>query len=279
MKQIKRYRIVQLASIETRPLKSEHYLNELKTKIEKYNNNRKNSYLLGKLEINRRENIISFKKYKIIRGLSTLEDIDECTTKLRHVHDLKLLFGTDLKNYHPIVIAYRANKDIKTLPIIYKKNKDYLNKNYINSLLIKHGKSYEFITNILENKTIESHARTSLDDLDKLYALRESIKNNLPLNINLSPLLNFYKSFITEGKNKQFNYFNLRLISTLLIDYEKETKPIIEEKEEIIGQTIMKEYIINGLIDLKEELEIALFEGTLEETYEKILKPNYKTTK
>lgn len=273
-KKINRYRIAQISGIETRPLKNEAYLKELLNNIEKYNNNQKNPFLLGNIEINRREKIITFKKYKIIRNASTLESIDECTTGLKNEHELKLLFGTNLRNHHPIVIVYRANKQIKTLPIIYKKHKEYLDRNYIKSLLIKHGKCYEFITNILENKQIESNARDSLDDFDTLYSLRESIKTNFPLNINLSPLLRFYTSFITDSKNKKFNYFNFRLLSILLIDYESETKEEKIEREEIIGQTKIKEYVITELRELMEELKMALFEETLEEEYQKILKPN-----
>lgn len=280
MKQVNRYRIVQMVNLETRPLLNEEYLNNLIKKIAKYNSKSNNPYLLGKVEVNRRERIITFKKYKIIRNASTLENIDEFTTKLRNEYDLKLLFETNLKNNHPIMIAYRSNKDIKTLPIIYKNNKKYLDKNYIKSLIIKYGKSYEFVTKILENKQIESHARASLDDFDNLYALRESIKNNFPLIINTVPILNFYKSFIIDNTNKIFDYFNFRLLSILLINYEKRVETEKQEnKGEIFGQMLMREYIIQELKDIKEDLEIALCDGTLEETYKKILYPNHKTTK
>ena len=208
MSRINRYRIAQMEALETRSILSEKYLKELLNKIEKYNDNPKSPYLLGNINVNRRENIIIFRKYKILRPASTLEEIDSATTKLNNEFELKLLFGADLKNNHPIVIIYRINKDIRTLPIIYKNNKDYLNKNYIRSLLILHGRTFLFISKLLENKLILSHSRKSLDDYDKLYSLRESIKNNLASNVNIYSLIKFYKSFITDNKSNTFNYFN-----------------------------------------------------------------------
>lgn len=270
-KQINRYSLGQICGIETRYLKSEDYLKELLNNIKKYNNNSKNPYLLGNIIVNRKENVITFNKYKKISVNTTLEEIDKCTTKLKSDYDLKLLYGTNLKNNHPIVIMYRANRDIKTLPLIYKKDKDYLDSYYVKSTLIKHSKSYLFISKILDNKLILSHSRKSLDDLDSLYTLRESIKNNYPINIDIGPLLRFYASFIIDSKDNKYSYFNFRLISLLLIDYEKDTKEEIEEHEEIIGQTMIREYVLEDLRDMYEELKLAICDGNLDEVYQKIL--------
>jgi len=279
---VNRYTIGQLDRIEVRQIKSKEYITEILENIEKYNNNPKNSYFLGDVQINRHAKIITFKRYKKLSVPCTLAEIDKSTTYFRSEHNLKLLYGLDLKNHHPLLILYRANKKIKTLPIIY--DKKYIDREYVSEKIMSYGTDINFLNRILNNELIKSSTIQSIDDFDNLYALRETLKFELSPLVSLHSLKSFYNSFITDGK-KDFNYFNFRLLSLILKEYEDEynkteTEDNTEEQnEEIPGQMMMSDYANLILKSTYEELEIMITDGSLDEAYEKKLIKAYKTTK
>ena len=276
---VNRYIIGQMDRLETRRITSDTYIDELIEKIKQYNGNSKNKYFLGDIQIRRKEGIITFKRYIKITASTTLMNIDETTTYFKNEHSLKLLYDLNLKNHHPLVILYRANKKIRTLPIIY--DKKYTDREYIESKILEYGYDINFINKILKNAQIKSSAISSLDDYDYLYAIRESLKYNLPPQISLAPLKKFYNSFISDGKGK-FNYFNFRLISIIIKEYEEmQNKEKLEESEqnEVLGQMMIKDYAKLIIQDVYEELELLIAEGTLEEVYRKKLIKAHKTTK
>ena len=71
-KEVNRYTLGIVEKIETRKLHDRFELGELLNNIQKYNNNPKNPYYLGKVRI-LGSGVVEFKKYKKITEPSTLE--------------------------------------------------------------------------------------------------------------------------------------------------------------------------------------------------------------
>lgn len=282
-----RYRIAQVESVETRKINGNGYVQELLLKIEDYNGNHKNPYLLGDVEVNYQEHIVTFKKYRKITELATLEKIDESTINFKSDYELKQLYGLDPKNNHPLIIAYRASKQIRLLEIVYKEKKDYLDRTYVRKHFVELGRDIDFVKKVLTCKKIVSSSRNSIDDFDYLSALYTSLKHNNPAVVSVVPMGRFYNSFVNEGG--KFNYLNFRLLAILVKEHEeklqKEMEKLREEEleepkeEQVFGQMMMQEYADAILRDVYEELQMATFEGTLDEVYQKRLIKAHKTTK
>jgi len=286
-----RYRIAQCEGIETRKIKNYKDVEELKANINKYNNKTSNPFLLGDIDYDLRTSIFTFRKFKKISEATTLEAIDKSTVNFKSSFELKRIYNSDMQNNHPFVIIYRAAKTIKLLPIIYEKNKKYLDKRYVFEEFIELGRDINFVSKLINSQAIRTSSRTSIEDYDNLYILRDVLKHELPAAVNLSPMHKFFKSFTYEGG--KFNYFNYRLLAMLVKEqqelYEEEQKNKLEELEEkeqaqesiepILGQMILPEFANMVLKDTYEELKLGLIEGTLEEAYQKKLIPRHKTTK
>lgn len=279
-KKVNRYTIAQVVGVETRKVTSQKDINELLQKIQKYHNNPKSPFFIGDIDINCKEGIVTFRKYRKITNPCTLKEIDDWTTSLDSDHDLKEFYNTNRRNNHPFVIVYRSNKRIKTLPIFYKKNAKYLHMDYFEDCMFKYSRDIEFIDLILDDKQIESCVRTSIDEYDKLFGLRESLSYNKRPNTSLKILKEFYAAFIKEGSS--FNYFNFRLLVVLLKRYEDRINPEPEEDEEkteVFGQMMIEEYLMQEIRDMYEEAKLLITEGSLEEVYSKKMIPEHKTTK
>lgn len=273
-KQINRYTIAQIEKIESRKIIDGNYLKLLFEEIDKYNSNTNNPYFIGDVDILRQEGLVKFKKFKKITNPSTLELIDSGTTFLNSDYDLKNAYKTDKKNNHPFIIVYRVNKKIRSLPIVYKSNKKFLNRNYVKVAFVENAKDISFVSLILDNEQIKASVRNSVNDFDNLYVLRESLKYNDPERVNVKAMSEFYKSFITEGGN--FNYFNFRLLGILLMRYEKSLVNVEEEEE---TQMIMEEIADDILRDTYDELKMRVSEEYRNRVLEKRLVNKHKTTK
>lgn len=278
MKKVNRYTLGIKEEFITKSLRK-YKVRELIDYITEYNNNPKNPYFLGNIEFNYNMGIATYYKFKKVTEPSTLEEIDLMTTKYENDYELKQAYNIN-KNNHEIVIMYRYNKDIRTLPVIYKKysyllgisledNKYYLGKNKkkLEKELYLNSDKLEFINMILSEGRIEQGSRESIEEFDKLYALRESIK----LEITKVPkeyLIDFYKKFIYEKGS--FNYFNYRLILTTYIKYIRslEKKPTTSYEE----QLFLEGMDINELRDFYEELKIATMNGDFNEVYNEGIK-------
>lgn len=285
-----RYRIAQCEGIETRRIKNIRDIEELKEHINKYNNKSSNPFLLGDINYDLRTGIFTFRRFRKISEATTLDTIDKSTVNFKSSFELKRIYNSDMKNNHPFVIIYRAAKTLKILPIVYEKNKKYLDKRYVLEEFIELGRDISFVNKLINSQAIRTSSRTSIEDYDNLYILRDVLKHELPSTVNLSPMHKFFKSFTYEGG--KFNYFNFRLLAMLVKEqhelYEEEMEKHIEETEEekkqeseepILGQMILPEYANMILKDAYEELKLGVIEGSLEEVYGKKLIPRHKTTK
>lgn len=278
-KKVNRYTIAQAVGVEVRRFSSKKDIDDLLNNIQKYHDNPKNPFFIGDIDINYKEGIITFRKYKKITNPSTLKELDRWTVNLNSDHDLKETYDTDRRNNHPFVIVYRSNKRIRILPIFYKKSAKYLTISYFTESISKYVRDLDFINLILEDKQIESCVRTSIDEYDKLFALRESLKYNKKENVSPRILKEFYQAFVSE--NDDFNYFNFRLLAVLLKKYEDRINPEPEETEkrtEIFGQMMIADYLMQEIRDMYEEAKLLITEGSLEDVYSKKMIPRHKTT-
>lgn len=270
----KRYTVVLEDGYEIREYVSETKLNELKEKVYEYNSNPRNSNYFGNIKLDDSNNQILITRYKKITISSTLEDIDKSTINFNGENELKTLYKIDSRNPRHLYIAYRVNKEIRTLPIVYKKDRRYLRKDILKYEFSELGRNIDFLNILLKNKLIEYSSVTSYDDLDYLYALRNKLKYVLPASVSIYPMEKFFESFVIE-KGK-FRYLNFRLIANLVIEFNKQLeKDEIEETkdEEVFGQMSIKDLCMKELRDLYEEMQIACAEGTLTELYAHKLLP------
>lgn len=266
MAKVNRYSIGIKTGIETRSFKR-YSTSEIKRLIAKYNDDSKNKYFLGDLVFHYKEGYSEFTKYLKVSYPSDLESIDKVTTMFNNDYELKSHYDVNVSNNHKLVIMYRAKGNVRVLPIIYKKDKDLLNRGVLVSELKSAGKDIDYINSLLKSKEICSSSRESVDEYDLLYALRDSLTYNDKELVSISPLINFYHKFINE-KGK-FNYFNYRLIVCTIKEYLKREEVV---SEEVFGQTIFKDIAIDELRSIYEDMQIALMDGTFDEVYSKYLK-------
>lgn len=244
-KEISRYTLGIIDKVETRTFSSQYEIGELLDKIQKYNGNPKNPYFLGKARI-LGNNIIEFKRYKKITEPSTLEKIDMMTTMYDNESLLKKSYG--INNNHNIVILYRYNKDIRDLPVVYKKDKNYIDRRFlIHSVNNFFEVTPSLLSTILDSEQIEASCRTNIEEYDRLFALRETLKYNP--NADITAFSRFYSSFITQGG--KFNYFNFRLIAMAFMEENRKLE-LSNKEQETPEQLIMKEY---KRLELKEDYE------------------------
>lgn len=278
MKKVNRYTLGIKEEFVTKSL-SKYTAREIVDYITEYNSNPRNPYFLGNIEFNYNMGIATYYKFKKITEPSTLEEIDIMTSKYENDYELKQVYNIS-KNNHDIVIMYRYNKDIRTLPVIYKKynyllgislenNKYYLGKNKrkLERELSLNSDKIEFINMILSEGRIEQGARESVEDFDRLYALRDALRSKNP-SVPKEYLVDFYKKFIYEKGT--FNYFNYRLILTAYIKYIRslEKKPTTSYDEQLSIEC----YDIKALRDFYEELKIARMNGDYNEVYSEGIK-------
>ena len=266
MGKVNRYSIGIKAGVETRSFKR-YSTSEIKRLIAKYDDDAKNKYFLGNLVFHYSEGYAEFTKYLKVTMPSTLEEIDKFTTRFNNDFELKTNYDVDLRNNHKLVIMYRAKKDIRTLPIYYKKDKDLLNRGMLEKTLRESARDIEYIDSLIKSKELMSSSRDSIDEYDLLRCLRDSLKYNNPALVSISPLINFYHKFINE-KGK-FNYFNFRLMASTLKSYLNIPEAV---NEEIYGQTMFKDMALEDLRSIYEDMQISLMDGSYNELYSKGLK-------
>ena len=244
MRKNKRYSIVIKTGVETRSLKK-YSKEEIINLISKYKSDIKNKYFLGDINFNYKEYIVTFNKYLKVSMPSTLEEIDHTTLGFINERELRNFYNVSYKNNHKLVVLYRSNRDVKTLPIFYNKDKKFLSAKELPNMLKSYARDIEFIKSLINNKEIESSSRDSLKYNDKEM-------------VSVTPLIAFYDKFINE-KNK-FNYFNFRLIASFMKSYLKEPE-IITDRKEVYGQTLLDDILLEELRSNYEQMKIDLMDG------------------
>ena len=170
MGKVNRYSIGIKTGVETRSFKK-YSTSEIKRLIAKYNDDAKSKYFLGNLVFHYSEGYAEFTKYLKVTMPSTLEEIDNFTTRFNNDFELKTNYNVDLRNNHKLVIMYRAKKDVRTLPIFYKKDKDLLNRGMLEKTLRENSRDIKYIESLIKSKEIMSSSRDSIDEFDLLRCL------------------------------------------------------------------------------------------------------------
>lgn len=268
-KKVKRYTLVIKNGLETRRAFSEKELLDLKSSVNNYNSNKNNPFFLGDIQVS--GNIVTFVKYKKVSVNATLKDIDEFTISFNNDYELKTVYGLDTKDPRKILVAYRAEGEIKTLPVIYKKNKVLLDYVNLNQVFLELSKNEEFLTSLLRNKLIETSSKNAIDEFDLLYAQREYVKYG---KTSTTLADNFFRKFTTN--KGELNYLHLRLLADLVIEFllKEESKKEEEEKEtEVFGQMCLCDYAMQDLKEEYEQLKIMTSDGSFQDIYRHKLIP------
>ena len=258
MKQVKRYVLGILVSIETRKInETDCFLEDILTLIEKYNDNKANPYYLGDIKIDRKKGIITFKKYKKLTDMRTLKDLDKLTLNYNNEAELLRNLNISIDSNNPVLIMYRGQKTIKYLHVLYNKDRKYLDQGFVSSHFIENGRSFDFLTFLFSKNHFFKTAK-NYDELEGLYNLRRDIMNNIPALISLTPMINFYNAFI--AKNDKYNYFNFRMLGTLLKEYDSnncDSQDLEEDTKEDVAPSIdapTEDKLLDELKRLSEEM-------------------------
>ena len=247
--------------------------------VKKFNSNIKNPYFVGDIHIDK--DGITYTRYYKITNPTTLEEIDKSTTNFKNKYELKTLYHVEEKTDRSLYITYRAKGDIRTLNIMYQKDKDLINKNYIADRFCDLGTDINFVNKVLNSNLIECSARDeAFDAFDSLYVLRDKLKYELPALVSTLPMRRFFNLYTSN------NYLHYRQLAALVLNYQKaneelevpeETKEEKKEvKEEVFGQMMIEDYANQILKDQYEDLKIAIGEGSLDEVYAHKLIPRRK---
>lgn len=287
-KVMNRYTILEVTEQVIERIQGNRFVEEFFNYVDKYNKYQPNPYFLGNIKILEEKGIIVYTKYKKIANPSTLEKIDNLTS-LYTEEEIKKLYSDKTIGNKPFVIGYKANRKLRTLQIIYKENKKYLNRTYIKESIIKYANNLEFLNFIINNEQIKKSIHSSAEKFESLNTLRSELLMDIE-SPRTELLTSFYNAFIMEGG--KFNYFNMRLIGIIIKTFEEKYTyedtmlnglpvqiKISELKEaEVPGQTIIFEFNKQALKAELEELKQQLTEGNYVDR-ENSLKLTHETTK
>lgn len=270
MKQVKRYTLGILVSIETRKInETDCFLEDILISIEKYNENKENPYYLGDIKVDHKKGIITFKKYKKLSDMRTLKDLDALTLNYNNEAELLRDLNISIDSNNPVLIMYRGKKTIKFLHVLYNKDRKYLDKGFVSSHFIENGRSFDFFTFLFSKNHFFKTAK-NYNELEELYNLRRDIMYNNPASISLTPMINFYNAFI--AKNDKYNYFNFRMLGTILKEYDSynyDSQDLEEDTKECVVPSVDTSTEDRFLAELKRLSEEML------ELQEKIKNPSY----
>ena len=112
MRKVGRYILVEELNLEKRHLFSyKERVEDLYKKINEYNNKKDNPYFIGDLTFNWKTRTLYYRRYRKITKPSSLNILDDVTTKLENEASLKKKFK--IENDNILFVAYRVNRKIK----------------------------------------------------------------------------------------------------------------------------------------------------------------------
>ncbi len=240
-----RYTLVQYVCEEKRNINNKEQVSILFEHIDEYNKKKSNPYYLGDIRVNKALHIITFKKYLKVSNASTLEKIDLMSTIYQDEMELSKYYA---KNNSPFYIAYKVNKRLKLLPVIYNKDKKYINRNYVKYAYINSCDG-NLVSSIIQSKDVNIEYISAFG----LYEIREKLKMNK--SVNISSLIYFYNYYVSKGG--KFNYFNFRTLGLILREYENkniELKNYIQCED---GQMQLESYNIGSMTSLYEDMKLG----------------------
>ena len=237
MRKVGRYILVEELNLEKRHLFSyKERVEDLYKKINEYNNKKDNPYFIGDLTFNWKTRTLYYRRYRKITKPSSLNILDDVTTKLENEASLKKKFK--IENDNRLFVAYRVNRKIKFLDIFYKKDVKYLNEYYLESKFIEYSKDIKFLKIIINNNLISSF-KFSLNEYEALFY---HVNNGFLM--NSKPVIDLVQAFIRPNGVK--SYINFRFLSSLIREYESTLNAVEEEKPIFYSDEIDDQIMING---------------------------------
>ncbi len=190
----------------------------LKKEISKFNTKKKEEYFYGNIKVSNNMKI-TYHKYKKISNTSTLKAIDSLTMCYENEEALKEHFKLPKKS---LFITYRAKGEIRTLPLLFRADKELFSEQKLLSEYVGLASDNSFLELLLNNKHISSSAKRCEDEFDKLRRLYEQRKFNVTNYDGRSVMRDFFIKFTKE--DGIINYLHYRLLVNLLLSFENRMK-------------------------------------------------------
>lgn len=192
-KELKRYFLVEYAGYEERVLNSKEEYEALLDIINKHNNKKKMKYIFGNISV-RVENgkyFVLVNKYRKLTEKTTISELDDLTCEMNY-YELMNYFKDKLvtkvsEGYLPdINIAYLEDKNVKDkkaedvdrrikyIPVLYKHDVMYMNKEYIFKCMAYYlrNKQYQFFFDLASefeiNRAVSEEIEALRISLDKV---------------------------------------------------------------------------------------------------------------
>lgn len=260
-----RYTIVEEGNLESRHLFSKRYrVEDLYKEIYEYNKNGNNPYFIGDLTFNGKTRTLYYRRYTKLSKSSSLELLDEMSTKLENEESLKKYLGVNSNN--KLCIIYKVNKTIKIINIFYKKDIKYLNEYYLESKFIENSKNKKFLKRLLNDSFLSSFP-FSKDEFDELVGYV-----GLGYFASTKHIEDFFRAFCYP--NNKRSYINIRYLANFMREYDKSFNIVTEENinypNQIEGQVLMDGYEVGCLEFFNEDIKLG--EISREEVIKKLIR-------
>lgn len=240
-----RYFLMMTDSLEARVFYSEEEYKRFLLDYSKNNKNSKSQYVYGNFTVlnnDKKSTVVKYNVYKKISKSYDLDRIDEfLTEQVEDQKDLKERFKTDVDGGKgKVYIGYMYNGQAKTLPIFYKKDKQYANYESLKKLILDRILEQAFLSKIWTNpklnnteyrKKISLHLERIQIEYGKYVINRMTDTSGIR-----SAVSDFVKAWCTkDGEINQRYVRELGSIVKNIIDKKDEEKQ--EQEVEVKGKT------------------------------------------
>ena len=156
-----RYFIMMTESVEHKAFATEDEYKEFLKNYSKNNQNPKNRYVYGDFKNHQSEEngrVVEYHIYKKITKSYPLFDLDTfLTTQVENENNLRLRFKSDVEDGKgKVYIGYMYKGQAKTLPIFYKKDKDYVVYDSLRKIILENILEPTFLAKLWTNKKLNN---------------------------------------------------------------------------------------------------------------------------
>lgn len=241
-----RYFLMMTDTVETRVFYNEEEYKKFLLDYSKNNKNSKNKYVYGNFTVlnnDKKSTVVKYNVYKKISKSYDLNIIDDfLSEQVVNQYDLKERFKMDVEEGSgKIYIGYMYKGQAKTLPIFYKKDKQYVNYESLKKLMLDKILDKNFLSNIWTNPKLnqaEYRKKISLHLEQIQIEYGKYIINRMVDTSGIkSAVSSFIKSWCTkDGEINQRYVRELGSIVKNIIDNKDKKEIKIEENIEIKGK-------------------------------------------
>lgn len=232
-KVVKRYSLVQSVGPSVEYFKNETDAQNAIQNLQKLNSKKSCPYFYGKVvcEKSSKGYVLSYQTFLKLSEPMLLQEIDGMTMEYKNSGSIRKKHNG--LNNRPIEIALRINGDISLLPVLYDKDRKYMDFEYLRRAVISRCVGIDFIYKLFKDEYIDkSHKPGVYDALDELMAVKEKVKYGVcSVDALISPAYDFYQSFIKK-QNGTLDYRVKRYLAEL-IKTEEELE--LSEQERLVS--------------------------------------------